>query len=260
MTTQKEGFAGFQELFMKRHRKILWKSAKRMAGILAAVSLGAAGASLISREAALALNGLLLKPFPGLLLLCTRSIGALPLPRLLFMNCDRSMLTYSFYKKPAFILRLFRLRLLGIIGVNLLPAAVLAAGMPLILYLSGGTGQVLYYLLYPASILAMSVFFSVHYLTLYYLLQPYTASTELKSGTYRLAVWATYLVCFLLLQVEVPPLLFGILSLSSAWDTAGLPARLFTGWREEPSAFGIKKRFRRSGSSPPAEGFLRQRR
>lgn len=58
----------------------------------------------------------------------------------------------------------------------------------------------------------MSVFFSVHYLTLYYLLQPYTASTELKSGTYRLAVWATYLVCFLLLQVEVPPLLFGILS------------------------------------------------
>lgn len=45
MTTQKEGFAGFQELFMKRHRKILWKSAKRMAGILAAASLGAAGAS-----------------------------------------------------------------------------------------------------------------------------------------------------------------------------------------------------------------------
>lgn len=59
----------------------------------------------------------------------------------------------------------------------------------------------------------MSIFFSVHYLTLYYLLQPYTASTELKSGTYKLAVWATYLVCFLLLQFQVPALLFGILSL-----------------------------------------------
>ena len=212
MTTQKEGFAGFQELFMKRHRKILWKSAKRMAGILAAASLGAAGASLISREAAFALNGLLLRALPWFAFIMYTVNRGTAFTQALFMNCDRSMLTYSFYKKPAFILRLFRLRLLGIIGVNLLPAGVLAAGMPLILYLSGGTGQVLYYLLYPASILAMSVFFSVHYLTLYYLLQPYTASTELKSGTYRLAVWATYLVCFLLLQVEVPPLLFGLLS------------------------------------------------
>ncbi len=29
----------------------------------------------------------------------------------LFMNCDHSMLTYSFYKKPEFILKLFRIRL-----------------------------------------------------------------------------------------------------------------------------------------------------
>ena len=32
----------------------------------------------------------------------------------------------------------------------------------------------------------MSMFFSVHYLTIYYLLQPYNAGTEMKSGTYRI--------------------------------------------------------------------------
>ena len=85
-------------------------------------------------------------------------------------------------------------------------------GLALILYVSGGTDNPLNYAVLVVTILAMSAFFSIHYLTVYYLLQPYTASTELKSGTYRLAVWATYLVCFLLLQVEVPPLLFGILS------------------------------------------------
>ena len=59
----------------------------------------------------------------------------------------------------------------------------------------------------------MSIFFSVHYLTIYYLLQPYNAGTEVKSGTYALILWGTYLVCFLLMQVRLPTLLFGILTI-----------------------------------------------
>ncbi len=31
--------------------------------------------------------------------------------RALFMNCDHSLLTYSFYKKPDMVLTLFRIRL-----------------------------------------------------------------------------------------------------------------------------------------------------
>ena len=29
----------------------------------------------------------------------------------LFMNCDHSLLTYSFYKQPGFVLKLFQIRL-----------------------------------------------------------------------------------------------------------------------------------------------------
>ena len=57
----------------------------------------------------------------------------------------------------------------------------------------------------------MSVFFSVHYLTIYYLLQPYTVSTEVKSGTYQLVLSATYLVCFFLMELRMPIFVFGIL-------------------------------------------------
>lgn len=59
------------------------------------------------------------------------------------------------------------------------------------------------------SILCMSVFFSVHYLTIYYLLQPYNAGTEMKSATYQLVMSATYFVCFFLMRLRMPTLLFG---------------------------------------------------
>ena len=59
------------------------------------------------------------------------------------------------------------------------------------------------------SILAMSLFFSIHYLTAYYLLQPYTAGTEMKSGTYRIVMLLTYVVCYAMMNLRLPILVFG---------------------------------------------------
>ena len=55
----------------------------------------------------------------------------------------------------------------------------------------------------------MSVFFSIHYLTAYYLLQPYTAGTEMKSGTYRIVMILTYVVCYAMMNLRLPILVFG---------------------------------------------------
>lgn len=57
------------------------------------------------------------------------------------------------------------------------------------------------------------MFFSVHYLTLYYLLQPYNAGTELKGGTYMVVMWITYFVCYLLIQVNMSTVMFGIMAI-----------------------------------------------
>ena len=46
-----------------------------------------------------------------------------------------------------------------------------------------------------------------------YLLQPYNAGTELKSGAYTLVMSATYLICFSLMQLRVPVLLFGLMTI-----------------------------------------------
>lgn len=55
--------------------------------------------------------------------------------------------------------------------------------------------------------------FSIHYLTIYYLLQPYNAGTELKSGTYRIVLSVTYVVCFALMRLRMPIMIFGIMTI-----------------------------------------------
>ena len=111
------------------------------------------------------------------------------------------------------VLHLFRIRLLEIMKINLLPAVIIGSALPILLYLSGGTDNPLNYVVLLVSILCMSMFFSVHYLTIYYLLQPYNAGTEMKSGTYRLVLTVTYFVCFFLMQQRIPILLFGALAI-----------------------------------------------
>ena len=66
------------------------------------------------------------------------------------------------------------------------------------------------YVMLLISVLCMSAFFSMHYLTIYYLLQPYNAGTEIKSGTYRIVVIATYLFCYGFMQLRMSTFVFGL--------------------------------------------------
>ena len=163
ITSSRKGFEFLNELFIKRHKKILWNSTN--------------------------------------------------FTQALFMNCDHSLLTYSFYKQPSFILRLFQIRLREIMKINAVPALVIGIGLALILFATGGTDNPLNYVVLVVSILCMSLFFSIHYLTIYYLLQPYNAGTELKSGTYRIVLSVTYVVCFALMRLRMPIMIFGIMTI-----------------------------------------------
>lgn len=214
ITSSKKGFEYLNELFIKRHRKILWRSAKRIT--LGALVVFAAVLVLFKYvpESKSVVNGAmmnLLTTFFFVMYALNRGTG---FTQALFINCDSSLLTYSFYKQPKCILKLFQIRLREIIKVNLLPAATIGGGLALLLYVSGGTDNPLNYAVLFVSVVCMSVFFSVHYLMLYYLLQPYNAGTELKSGTYKLAMAATYIVCYVLMQLRFPTLIFGAVTIA----------------------------------------------
>lgn len=209
VTSRKSGFEYLNELFILRHRKILWKSAERISYVCAALVCGALLALFLKPQLRPIANNLVmtwLPYFAFILYAINRGTG---FTQALFMNCDHSLLTYSVYKRPGFVLKLFRIRLREIMKINAVPAFIIGAGLALILFASGGTDQPVNYIVLVVSTVCMSLFFSVHYLTIYYLLQPYTVGTELKGGTYKLVSIATYMVCYFLMQLRMPTLLFG---------------------------------------------------
>ena len=210
ITSRRKGFEYLNELFIKRHQKILWKATKRITFVCAVlVGIGLLVLYLMP-EAKEKVNLLILNWLPYFVFLMYAINRGTSFTKALFMNCDHSLLTYSFFKQPKFVLKLFQIRLREIMKINAVPAMVIGVGLAMILYASGGTDSWLDYVVLVVSILSMSVFFSIHYLTIYYLLQPYNAGIEMKSGTYQLVLSVTYFVCFLMMRLQMPILVFGV--------------------------------------------------
>lgn len=237
--SRKTGCARFNELFVRRNYRLLMRPARRTAVIAgAALALGCA-ACLALPEIAAAINGALVPALPMMLLLMYFINRGNTVTQVLFFNCDSSMLSYRFYRQPRVILGIFAARLKSLTAINLMPTAVIALGLPLLLLCSGGTDTPTDYLVLPLAILAMSVFFSVHYLVLYYLLQPYTAGLENTSFGYRLITGLTYFVCYMIYaNVHGATMAFGIGMIVFA--AVYVAAALLLAYRLAPRTFKLR--------------------
>lgn len=238
-TSNKSGYKYFNELFMKRHARLLTKSAKRIT-IISAILLAASVTALyIFPEAKAEVNGILLTYLPYFLFLMYLINRGKVITQAMFMNCDHSMLAYRFYRQPKALLSLFVERLKYIISINLMPAAVIALGLPLLLYVTGGTDEPLNYFLLFISIIAMSIFFSVHNMVLYYLLQPYNVNLESKSAAYGIVNYITYIVCYSAIRFEIPTLIFG--SAISAFCIIYAVVAFILAYRLAPRTFKLRQ-------------------
>ena len=213
ITSSRKGFEYLNELFIKRHKDILWSASKTITYVCLVLIAGAAAALYAFPEFKEETNHLILNWLPYfvfIMYIINRGTG---FTQALFVNCDHSLLTYPFYKQPGMILKLFAIRLREIMKINALPALVIGTGLSLLLFITGGTDNVLNYAVIIVSILCMSAFFSVHYLTIYYLMQPYNAATEIKNGMYQVVKVATYVVCYYMIKVRMPTIVFGTLTI-----------------------------------------------
>lgn len=209
-TSNKTGFSYFHELFVKRHSKILTKAVKKQSLVILGVFIVAILGLLINNELNNKINGLILMYLPYFVFVMYILNRGATLTQAMFMNCDHSMLTYRIYRTPKVILGLFKERLKTLIIINLFPAFIIGSGLPILLFLTGGTDNILNYAVLFFSIISMSVFFSLHYLVMYYLLQPYNINTEIKSGTYKLVQILTYFICYYMMGIKLSILSFGI--------------------------------------------------
>ena len=191
----------------------MWSSTEKIIYVCMALAAGAALLLYLKPEIKPGANKLVsncLPYFTFIMYAINRGTG---FTQALFMNCDHSLLTYSFYKEPGCILKLFQIRLREIMKINAVPGLVIGCGLALVLYVSGGAAGWMDYGILVVSVVSMSLFFSVHYLVVYYLLQPYNAETEIKSGMYRVVMSITYFVCFFMMQLRMPVMLFGSMTI-----------------------------------------------
>ncbi len=208
LTSQKNGYEYFNEIFMKRHKKILWKSTIRQCYIIIVVviiTLIITCLGLVDNVVSSFTSALPYFVFVLYFLNTTNRIT-----QAMFINCDHSMLTYAFYRSPQHILSLFKIRLREMVKMNLIPALLIGVGVSLILMINGGVQEWFHSLISIVSILCTSVFFSTHYLVLYYLLQPYNAYTEVKNPMYSICTSLTYFVCYMFINLKIPTLIFGL--------------------------------------------------
>lgn len=213
ITSNKEGFEYLNDLFVKRHASLLWKSTMIISIICAVILIIMIGIAVFAPDTHSSLKAVPLKGLPYLTFLMYFLNRGTGITQALFMNCDHSLLTYSVYKQRTNILKMFRIRLREIIKINIVPAVIIGVGLAALLAVCGGSGDPLDYIILLVSVPCISMFFSVHYLTIYYLLQPYNAGTEMKNGTYTLITTVTYMGCYFLMQCRFPTHTYGFITI-----------------------------------------------
>ena len=96
-------------------------------------------------------------------------------------------MTFSFFKKREMIMKLFDIRFKQLIKINILPAMVSALAVDLVLFATGGQDYPFQYLVPFIIAGAIVVIYSMSWLALYYLFQPFTTTVNVKSGAYAVS-------------------------------------------------------------------------
>ncbi len=120
----------------------------------------------------------------------------------MFYNCDRSLLRYGFYKRGDALLKMFFLRLKTILLTNMVPIGILCIGLFQMIYFNDpeNIGEIAPII---ASTIILSLLFSVHYIFLYYILQPFTTSLKMKSPIYSIINFAIYFIAYILIGLNL---------------------------------------------------------
>ncbi|WP_392486908.1 hypothetical protein ACER0A_000670 [Haloimpatiens sp. FM7315] len=128
--------------------------------------------------------------------------------RALFYNCDVKLLRYQYYREKDAVLNSFKVRLKKIIILNIIPASALCACIIGIVIISGFYYKLLGMIPLLLCIICLSCFFSIHYLLLYYVIQPYTAELETKSPAFSIINWSVYIICYTCLKIKTSSYIF----------------------------------------------------
>lgn len=202
----KEGYSYLNALFFARHRSLVRRPVHMRLSVIGVLGMLGMGLVLTVEPSAHFLQNHLGTMIPYLVLaMIYFSVGE-NMCKAIFHHCDLSMLRYSFYRKASF--HHFRIRLYRLAGYNLLIAVTLSLALTVVYAVAGGDVWHQDVLLLWASALSLSVFFSIHHLFMYYILQPYTTELNVKNPLYYIIYYIISAAGGICLFIRVPAFLF----------------------------------------------------
>jgi|GEM_PF-2495195 hypothetical protein len=235
-TNKKEGFAFLNEIFFKRHRRILNGPIIKQAVVITFLFLVGVILSIFIKDFNTEYIAGVKKLFPVFIYVLYMISTGQKATKAMFYNCDISLLHYGFYKTKDAVLATFTIRAKYLIFANMIPAGLLAVGIILLGAITGGSVQPLIPI--GVMIIVLSIFFVIHNLFLYYIFQPFTTELNVKNPLYKLFQFITYILCYISLQLKNMSITFLIIvvGLTLIYSIAAL----ITVYRIAPRTFIIK--------------------
>ena len=191
----------FNDLFFRRHRKITGAHVYGLSVAAAVMTvlylvIDATGNNFMRLSGFAPLNILnILYVLPIAVWLMT-DCGWLT--ELMFVNCDKDMFSFNFYRNKDLIFKLFKKRLGSVLRLNAVVCAAIAIFMIVMNATVGSRQAPVDYLMIIVSLAAYGLFSSMLPLSLYYLLQPYTDGMKTKGIMYRLISFTLYPAMFII--------------------------------------------------------------
>lgn len=244
---EKQGYEYLNAIFFKRHKK-LFSRPKR---IKTAVSLLLMAASIIflliyrfdstAKEYTSFANDVwgamdrIITLFVFIMYCITSGRN---ITKALFYNCDCSLLKYGYYRRPDAILKNFRIRLRFMIKNEMPMVAVLSAGFTIDTILLGKADQWLKLVSIIGCIVMLAVFYSVVYLCMYYIFQPYTEGGNETGVGYSVCKGTIYVMSYMCLQMDTLPQYFVFIVMGVT--VTGLIAGYVLAYMMAPKRFVLK--------------------
>ncbi len=205
----KKDYKYFNDLFIDRHHGILYKHAYMFGFVFLVMFFILLFFISMDSNIKEVIIELLTKRFV-LFLFVLLVINCGPsITQAMYYHCDQAMLRYNFYKDKKTIIDLFFFRLKSIIKITFIPISVLIFSL-VFLYLSLIGFNLLDIMGIIIGITMMVILFSVHYLGVYYLLQPYTNNMKNRSAAYMFAFLITFMIVSEFVEVVMPTFTFSI--------------------------------------------------
>lgn len=183
-TKNAHGYDLLNKLFFARHKRLLIKPLYKKAGILFALVLVALiGIRFAYKDfdSNFGMNNIIIYTLPIFASILFNSSNT---NRALFLNCDRPLLQYGFYKEKEAIYDLYKLRYKSLLKINILGLLVGLIYLFLAFFLFESVG-IKSLVVCGMFILVTYLFYVAYNLSIYYLFQPFNQEAALAGYMYQ---------------------------------------------------------------------------